>query len=103
MLASAQRLGSLLKSRLTQIASQKKVVSAVRGMGLLFAVDIVNRKSGRPDAKRRDMVLKSCYERGLLLIPAGRAGIWFSPPACINEAQLEVGLSLFAEGVATLS
>ena len=102
LLASAQRLGSLLKSRLTQIASQKKVVSAVRGMGLLFAVDIVNRKSGRPDAKRRDMVLKSCYERGLLLIPAGHAGIWFSPPACINEAQLEVGLSIFAEGVATL-
>ena len=81
---------------------KKKVVSAVRGMGLLFAVDIVSRKSGRPDAKRRDIVLKSCYERGLLLVPAGDAGIWFSPPACINEAQLEVGLSLFAEGVATL-
>lgn len=102
LLAKAQRLGSLLESQLTQIASQKKVVSAVRGMGLLFAVDIVNRKSGRPDANRRDTVLKSCYERGLLLIPAGHAGIWFSPPACINEAQLEVGLSLFAEGVATL-
>ena len=102
LLANAGRLGSLLESRLRQIASQKKVVSAVRGMGLLFAVDIVNRKSGRPDTKRRNMVLKSCYERGLLLIPAGHAGIWFSPPACINEAQLEVGLSLFAEGVATL-
>ena len=102
MLAKAQRLGSLLESRLTQIASDKKSVSGIRGMGLLFAVDIVNRKSGRPDANLRDIVLKSCYERGLLLIPAGYAGIWFSPPACINEAQLEVGVSLFAEGVATL-
>ncbi|MCH8148553.1 MAG: aminotransferase class III-fold pyridoxal phosphate-dependent enzyme [Planctomycetes bacterium] len=103
LLAKVQRLGGQVEARLNQIASQRKVVSDVRGMGLLFALDIANRKSGRPDAKRRDMVLKSCYERGLILIPAGHAGMWFSPPACINEAQLEVGLSLFAEGVATVT
>lgn len=102
LLGNSVKLGNKLESRLIQIADQKKGVSNIRGMGLLFAVDIVSRKSGRRDAKRRDIVLKSCYERGLLLIPAGYASIWFAPPACINEAQLEVGLSLFAEGVATL-
>ena len=41
--------------------------------------------------------------RGLLLLGCGESGIRFTPPLCINRVQLEVGLDVFDEVVATVS
>ena len=102
-LANAQKLGLQLKRGLGKIAEARKVVTNVRGLGLICAVDIVNRRSGKGDPRARQNLLANCFERGLILLPCGKAGILFCPALCINEAQLDVGLRVFESGVAAVT
>ena len=98
-MANARKLGGQLKARLTDVSQTRKCIANPRGLGLMCAVDIVNRKTGKADLRLRQRLLRSCFERGLILLPCGQSGIRFCPPLCINEAQLDVGLRVFEEGV----
>lgn len=101
-MANAADLGARLMQSLNQIASKHKVVTGARGLGLMCALDVVNKKTGRPDAKLRGRILQAAFERGLILLPCGEQSIRFCPPLCINRTQLDVGLKLFDEVVATV-
>ena len=100
-MANAGELGRQLKARLTDVSRKRKCIANPRGLGLMCAVDIVNRKTGKADLRLRRRLLRSCFERGLILLPCGQTSIRFCPPLCINEAQLDVGLRVFEEGVAS--
>lgn len=101
-MANAAKLGPQLLSGLNAIAENRKVLSNVRGIGLMCAVDVINKKTGKGDAKLREKVIKASFERGLILLPCGEIGIRFVPPLCINETQLDVGIKLFDEAIATV-
>jgi 4-aminobutyrate aminotransferase len=96
-MANAATVGERLRATLDQIAARRKVLSGARGLGLMRAVDVVNRKTGKPDTKLRARILQASFDRGLILLPCGDTGIRFSPPLCINKTQLDVGLRLFDE------
>ena len=96
-LANAAKVGARLTSKLEEIAAKRKVVANVRGLGLMQGVDIVNRNSGKPDPKLRARILRAAFERGIILLACGETSVRFSPPLCINETQLDVGLKLFDE------
>lgn len=102
-MANAAKLGPQLLSSLRTVAENRKVLSNVRGIGLMCAVDVINRKTGKGDAKLREKVIKTSFERGLILLPCGEFGIRLVPPLCINETQLDVGLKLFDEAIATVA
>ncbi len=101
-LANAAKLSPKLLAGLNDIAAKRKVVANVRGLGLMCAVDVISRRTGRGDLKRRDRILQAAFQRGLVLLPCGETAIRFCPPLCINETQLDVGLKLFDEAVATV-
>ncbi len=102
LMANAAERGKHLRSELGAIAERRKVVANVRGLGLMCGADVVNRRSGKTDPKLRARLLQAAFERGLLLLPCGEAAIRFCPPLCINETQLDVGLKLFDEAVASV-
>ncbi len=99
-MANAAELGKTVRAELSEIAERHKFLTGVRGLGLMCAIDVVNRKTAKPDPKLREKLLRTCFERGLVLLPCGENGIRFCPPLCINEAQLDVGLKLFDESAA---
>jgi len=99
-MANAATLGKRLMQRLSDISEERKVVTNVRGLGFMCGVDIVHRKTGKPDPKLREKLLLSSFEKGLILLPCGENGVRFCPPLCINESQLDVGLRLFDESLA---
>lgn len=101
-MGNVTRLGERLRATLTDISQKRKVVANVRGLGLMCGVDIVNRKSGKPDPKLRKRILQASFERGLILLPCGDRSIRFCPPLCINETQLDVGLKTLDEVLATV-
>jgi len=99
-MANAAEQNSFLLKGLDKIAEQHNIVTDVRGMGLMCAVDITNKKTGKKDAKLRQRILMGSFERGLILLPCGDHAIRFCPPLCINQTQLDVGLKIFNEVVA---
>ncbi|MBI4718890.1 MAG: acetyl ornithine aminotransferase family protein [Planctomycetes bacterium] len=99
---NAARLGEQLRKALQGIADHRKVIANVRGLGLMHGVDVLSRKTGKGDAKLRERILYAAFERGLILLPCGEFSIRFCPPLCINDTQLDVGLKLFDEALATV-
>ncbi|HNQ22996.1 MAG TPA: aminotransferase class III-fold pyridoxal phosphate-dependent enzyme [Phycisphaerae bacterium] len=101
-LGNAARLGERLRALLGEIAGRRKCLAGVRGVGLMGGLDVVNRKSGKLDHHLRDRILSEAFRRGLIVLPCGAHCIRFCPPLVLNETQLEVGLQLFDEAVATV-
>ena len=101
-MANASKLGARLITSLEEIAQRRKIVVRPRGLGLMCGVDVVNARTGRGDPKLRSRILQAAFERGVILLPCGEVAIRFCPPLCINETQLDVGLKLFDEAVATI-
>lgn len=102
-MANAAVLGRHLMSSLKSIAEQRKIIANPRGLGLMCGVDVVNRRTGKGDPGLRERILLTAFNRGLILLPCGESAIRFCPPLCINETQLDVGLKMFDEAVATVA
>ena len=102
LMQNAARLGSRLIGELKKICDARKTVANARGLGMMCAVDVVNRRTGKGDVRLRKRVLQGAFDRGLVLLPCGEVSIRFCPPLCINETQLDVGLRIFDEALTTV-
>lgn len=102
-LENANRLGRHLLSRLQEIAANRKHIANPRGLGFMVGIDVVNPRTSKSDPKLRQRIAYAAFERGLILLPCGECSIRFSPPLCINQAQLDVGLKIFDEVLAAAS
>jgi 4-aminobutyrate aminotransferase len=101
---NARQLGEVGMRKLDQMAARRKCLSHVQGLGLMIGVEVVkSRDPHRPDPKMRDRIIEEAFQRGLLLLGCGESAIRVCPPLCINRAQLEVGLDVFDEAVATVA
>src|SRR5690554_3483903 len=81
---NADRLGKLFRSEMNQYIENSKIVSLVRGKGLLNAI-VIN------DADTSDTAWNICLrlrDNGLLAKPTHGNIIRFAPPLVMNEQQL---------------
>lgn len=104
LVANAARLSPVFMSKLEQIDGRQRCLGSPRGMGLLLAVDVRKPRRSQVSASHlRDRIITESYRRGLLLWGCSDTTIRFSPPLCINRVQVEVGLDVFEEAVATVT
>ncbi|MEO6434791.1 MAG: aminotransferase class III-fold pyridoxal phosphate-dependent enzyme [Tepidisphaeraceae bacterium] len=99
---NATAMGAVLLKRLGEIAAKHKTIGKPRGIGLMCGVDVVNPQTGAGDAKLRERILQSCYDRGLIMLGCGEIAIRFCPPLCITQAELETGLAIFEQAAASV-
>jgi 4-aminobutyrate aminotransferase len=64
-------------------------LSNVRGMGLMTAADAAS-------PAERDRIIQACFQKGLLLLGCGEAGLRFCPPLCITSEQVKQGLAILS-------
>jgi ornithine--oxo-acid transaminase len=84
-------MGKVFRNRLRELQEQRPdLIGAVRGRGLLNAVDIIPNETG---GTAYDVCLK-LMEKGLLCKPTHQHTIRFSPPLVINALQMEESLKL---------
>ncbi len=93
----AERIGQKVRARFEALWKKCPAVGNVRGAGAMRALEFVNDRTSREPA--RDLVqtiARLCYERGLLIIPAGTYGnvIRTLMPLVITDEQLEEGLDV---------
>ncbi len=70
---NAAELGSMIIGGLREVAAALPVVGDVRGKGLMFAVDLVNPRTGAPSPALAAQVLEQARQRGLLI---GKGGLY---------------------------
>ncbi len=97
-----QRIGAVIRERLSQLAEQTTVVGDVRGLGAMIAMELVEAGDAtRPASALAGQIVQGCVKRGLLVITAGTYGnvIRILAPLAISDAELERGLSILEDEV----
>ncbi|MCH7813000.1 MAG: aminotransferase class III-fold pyridoxal phosphate-dependent enzyme, partial [Planctomycetes bacterium] len=102
-MANAATVGARLLAGLEKLCQKRRCLADPRGLGLLAAVEVINRKTHKGDPKLRGRIMAEAFGRGLILLGCGASAIRFCPPLCLNATQLDVGLNVFDEAVATVT
>ena len=100
----AAHIGSILFETLNGLKAKYPVIGDVRGRGAMVAIELVKPGTKDPNPEAMAKVVKYCHSHGLLVLTAGTYGnvIRFLPPLVITDELLRDGLSVLAEGFATL-
>ena len=100
----ARVIGDRFLDRLHAIAATTPVIGDVRGRGAMIAVELVHPGTTDPDPGAVAQVIRSCQERGLLVLSAGTYGnvLRFLPPLVIPDHLLDEGLDILADAFPTL-
>ncbi|MGO1315554.1 MAG: aspartate aminotransferase family protein [Cellulomonadaceae bacterium] len=95
VLGNAQRQGAYLAERLRELAAAHPVVTDVRGLGMMLAIEL-NHTDGRPGGDLVQAVQRDCFEHGLLILSCGVKGngIRIAAPLNVTRAELDEGLDI---------
>jgi predicted acetylornithine/succinylornithine family transaminase len=85
LLAAVRSNGAWLGEKLSAIASRSGKVRAVRGMGFMWGIDVVEPAND---------IVKRGWDEGLLTLTAGEHTLRLLPPLIMNREDLERGVSI---------
>ena len=102
----AATAGRRLADGLRELMATNECVGDVRGRGLLLGMEIVkDRDTMAPDHERGARITARCLELGLsmnIVQRAGMGGVFrIAPPLTISDAELDRGLAILTEAIAT--
>jgi taurine--2-oxoglutarate transaminase len=107
LIARAARLGDWLKGRLTVLAAERRFIRELRGLGLLWALELEEPPAagataaavGSPASPGRMKALKDALHRRHLHLHKRDNLIFLAPPLVSSEADLQAGLSALGEAL----
>jgi 4-aminobutyrate aminotransferase len=88
LMANAAETGIYLREKLTALKANCPAIRDVRGLGLMVGVEFIS-------AELRDRVVRSCFEKGLLLLGCGASVIRFCPPLIVRKDEVDVAVEIF--------
>lgn len=100
LIQNAAVVGAHLKERLTALMDRHPLIGDVRGRGLMIGVELVrDRQTKERATEERNRVVNACFERGLLILGAGKNAIRFSPPLVLTKSEADVAVRIFDEAL----
>lgn len=104
--ALGEYVGEIVKNRFEYFKDKFDVVSDVRGLGAMLAIELSkNNDPKKPDAELAANLIKVCEQKGLIIISAGTFGncIRILSPLTISENLLNKGLDILEEALSELT
>jgi len=93
LIANAARLGTYILDRMRDWPKRFRYVGDVRGLGLMIGFEMVHDQHTKDRAPElRDRIQELAFERGLLVLGAGRNTIRLCPPLVITRDQADFAL-----------
>jgi len=72
----------------------------VRGKGLMIGIELVRDRHTKEKAiEERNKIVRTCFEKGLLILGAGENVIRFSPPLIVTRREADTALTIFEEAL----
>jgi 4-aminobutyrate aminotransferase len=102
---NAAVVGDIIVTGMRQAAESLPIVGAVRGKGLMFAVELIDPATSKPAPPLAARVLEATRERGLLIGKGGLYGhaLRMAPPLTISDAEAREGLGLLIDALRAVS
>jgi 4-aminobutyrate aminotransferase len=100
VMQNAADVGAYLKQGLTDLMGRHKIIGDVRGLGLMIGVELVkDRKSKERAVDERNAVVQEMFQRGMLILGAGKNAVRFAPPLVLTREQADTTVRLFSESL----
>ena len=105
LVGRAAQLGDLMVDRLRGIQSSDARIGDIRGRGAMIAIELVKPGTIEPDAALAKEIAAYAHRNGVILLTCGTYGnvIRLLPPLSIDDALLEEGLAVLADGLASVA
>jgi 4-aminobutyrate aminotransferase-like enzyme len=102
--ASAATTGAVLQAGLAGLAARSSLLSAVRGVGLYFGVDVIDPASGAPSAEAAARIVNGMRDRQVLISATGPAAsiLKIRPPLPFNAGHADELLGVLGEVLTSL-
>jgi len=98
LLNRAQELGKIMQVRLLEMKERYQMIGDVRGIGLLWGIDLViDRNTKERAVAEAEKVMYRCLENGLSFKVSQGNVINLSPALIISESELEQALNILDE------
>jgi 4-aminobutyrate aminotransferase len=98
LMSNAATMGERLMAGVRALADKHGCIGDVRGRGLMIGVEFVRDRATRepaPDIVHR--LVRESFERGLLLLGAGRSALRLAPPLIVSAEDIEIALGMIGE------
>jgi 4-aminobutyrate aminotransferase len=100
LLDNAATVGAYLLAKLEALAAKRRLIGDVRGRGLMIGVELVRDRQTKERAfEERNAVVTAAFNRGLLILGAGRNSVRFSPPLVLTKEQADVAIEIFDDAL----
>ncbi len=106
LLARAQAIGQIVKTRFEAMKHRFALIGDVRGLGAMVGMELVEDRTTKVPAKAAtSAVIAACLERGLLILKSGVYDnvIRVLVPLVISDGDLDRGLEILTEALAVSS
>jgi 4-aminobutyrate aminotransferase len=88
LIANAADVGEFLMDGLRDLQSRHALVGDVRGRGLMIGIELVRDRTTKERAiDERNALVQAMFQRGVLILGAGRNAIRLAPPLVLSRAQ----------------
>ena len=100
LVANAAEVGAHLMAGLKDLAGKHPLIGDVRGRGLMIGVELVrDRQTKERASTERDALVNAAFNRGLLVLGAGKNSVRFSPPLVLTRAEADTAIRIFHEAL----
>ena len=104
LMRNAEVVGDYLVGRLRALMDKHPLIGDVRGKGLMIGVELVKDRTTKIRAvTERNQVVQEMFQRGVLILGAGRNAIRFAPPLVLSKDQADTIVTLFDESLAAVA
>ena len=103
IIKNAETVGAHLMQKLRGLADKHAIIGDVRGRGLMIGVELVrDRQTKERATTERDRVVHEMFNRGVLILGAGRNAIRFAPPMVLTTGQADVIVDVFDQALSAV-
>jgi 4-aminobutyrate aminotransferase len=104
IMRNAEVVGDYLIGRLRALMDKHPIIGDVRGKGLMIGVELVrDRQTKERATTERDRVVQGMFQRGVLMLGAGRNALRFAPPMVLTKDQADTVVTLFDEVIGAVT
>jgi len=104
LVENAAAVGDHLMGGLRALQEKHALIGDVRGRGLMIGVELVRDRQTKVRAtEERNALVQAMFQRGVLVLGAGRNAIRLAPPLVLTVAQADEVLRVFDESLCEVS
>jgi 4-aminobutyrate aminotransferase len=104
LMANAAAMGERLLAGVRRLAEKHRCIGDVRGVGLMLGVEFVKDRATRePAADIVQQLVQGAFQRGLLLLGAGKSTLRLAPPLVVGAADIDLALSMIDERLSEIT